>query len=87
MMLAGAKGHGITMQETTPIERRRQFCSRCNGLMFEYYHSPDGHFGLVGDIYGESIAGKTSVRCPTCGARYRLLEMLDATGWPVAREL
>jgi DNA-directed RNA polymerase subunit RPC12/RpoP len=66
-------------------ERRRQFCARCGQLMFEYFRSPDGHFGLVDDITRASDGHGTEVRCPTCGARYRLLDRLDPTGQPVVR--
>jgi DNA-directed RNA polymerase subunit RPC12/RpoP len=67
------------------VERRRQFCARCGQLMFEFYRSPDGHFGLVGDVGREASQGVAQVRCPTCGARYRLRERVDAMGQPVDR--
>ena len=67
------------------VERRRQFCARCGQFMFEFYRSPDGHFGLVGDIGREASPRGFQVRCPTCGARYRLLERVDAMGQPVDR--
>jgi ribosomal protein S27AE len=67
------------------VERRRQFCVRCGQLMFEFYRSPDGHFGLVGDVEREALRGIVQVRCPTCGARYRLRERVDAMGQPVDR--
>jgi hypothetical protein len=53
--------------------------------MFEFYRSPDGHFGLVGDVGAEASARGREMRCPTCGARYRLLDRVDAAGQPVAR--
>jgi hypothetical protein len=53
--------------------------------MFEFYRSPDGHFGLVGDAGQEASPGGFQVRCPTCGAQYRLLERVNATGRPVDR--
>lgn len=53
--------------------------------MFEFYRSPDGHFGLVGDVGPQASALGLEVRCPTCEARYRLLERVDAAGQPVAR--
>lgn len=53
--------------------------------MFEYYRSADGHFGLVDSPGREESASTWGVRCPTCGARYRLLERLDAMGNPVVR--
>jgi DNA-directed RNA polymerase subunit RPC12/RpoP len=67
------------------VQRRRQFCARCGQLMFEFYRSPDGHFGLVGEVGTEALARGLEVACPTCGARYRLLERVDAAGQPVAR--
>jgi hypothetical protein len=73
------------MTEAVCVVRRRQFCTRCGQLMFEFYRSPDGHFGLVGDVGAEASALGLEVRCPTCGARYRLLERVDAAGQPVAR--
>ena len=73
------------MLEANRIERRRQFCARCGQFMFEFYRSPDGHFGLVGDAKQEASQGEVQVRCPSCGARYRLLERVDAMGQPVDR--
>jgi len=68
------------------VQRRRQFCVRCNQLMFEYFLSPDGHFGLVNELGGEGARPKREVSCATCGARYELLEKVDATGQPVVRK-
>ena len=73
------------MNDALRVVRRRQFCARCGQLMFEFYRSPDGHFGLVGDVGTEASARGLEVRCPTCDARYRLLERVDASGQPVAR--
>jgi hypothetical protein len=73
------------MIETVGVVRRRQFCARCGQLMFEFYRSPDGHFGLVSDVGAETSALGLDVRCPTCDARYRLLERVDAAGQPVTR--
>lgn len=75
------------MPEQYRDHRRRQFCARCGQLMFEYFRSPDGHFGMV-DWPRQSQAGRSSseVRCPTCGAQYRLLERLNAMGQPVERK-
>jgi len=70
------------------VERRRQFCLRCGQLMFEYFRSPDGHFGLVASPE-EPDSGerdRREVRCPTCGARYRLLDRLSAMGQPIERQ-
>ena len=74
------------MSETTAVLRRRQLCARCGQLMFEYFRSPDGHFGLVDEIARASDERGGEMLCPTCGARYRLLERLDPTGRPVARK-
>jgi DNA-directed RNA polymerase subunit RPC12/RpoP len=73
------------MPEVTSVLRRRQYCARCGQLMFEFFRSPDGHFGLVGEVKGEESAHGFEVRCPACSARYRLLERVDAMGQPVAR--
>ena len=54
--------------------------------MFEYFRSPDGHFGVVDEIARVSAERGGEFLCPTCGARYRLLERLDPTGRPVARK-
>jgi hypothetical protein len=70
---------------TEAVERCRQFCARCGQLMFEFYRSPDGHFGVVGEAGAEASARGLEVTCSTCGARYRLLERVDAAGQPVAR--
>lgn len=53
--------------------------------MFEFYRSPDGHFGLVEDVSGDS-SRPSEVSCPTCGARYRLLARLDPMGQPVEKQ-
>ena len=68
------------------VQRRRQFCVGCNQLMFEYFLSPDGHFGLVNELGGEEARRKREASCATCGARYELLEKVDATGQPVVRK-
>ena len=73
------------MSESVHVVRRRQFCALCGQLMFEFYRSPDGHFGLVGDVGAEATARGLQVRCPTCRTPYRLLERVDAAGQPVAR--
>jgi len=76
------------MNETPRVDHRRQFCSRCNHLMFEYYGSSDGHFGLAhlsGSQAVEGPASRREVQCLKCGARYRLLERLDGTGQAVNR--
>ena len=73
------------MTEVDRVVRRRQFCALCGQLMFEFYRSPDGHFGLVGEVETETSARGVVVRCPTCRARYRLLERVDAAGQLVAR--
>ena len=73
------------MTPKPPSERRRQFCARCGQLMFEYFRSPDGHFGFVNDIPRAADGRSGEVVCPTCGARYRLLDRVDSMGRPVAR--
>jgi len=73
------------MTDPDRVLRRRQFCALCGQLMFEFYRSPDGHYGLVGEVGTAMSAGGREVRCPTCGTRYRLLERVDASGQPVAR--
>jgi len=73
------------MTDSVCVVRRRQYCGRCGQLMFEFYRSPDGHFGMVGDLGAQASARGFEVRCRTCGARYRLLERVDAAGQPVAR--
>lgn len=52
--------------------------------MFEFFRSPDGCFGLASDAACD-MGKPGEVRCPTCGARYRFLDKLDAMGQPVAR--
>ena len=73
------------MTDAIRVVRRRQYCGRCGQLMFEFHRSPDGHFGLVDDVGAEASGRGLAMRCPTCGARYRLLERVDAAGQPVAR--
>ena len=76
-------GGGKGLSEAPSVNHRRQFCSRCNHMMFEYYASPDGHFGLVslsGSKAVEGLMSRREVQCLKCGARYRLLDRLDATG-------
>ena len=73
------------MREEASVLRRRQYCARCTQLMFEFYRSPDGHFGLVSEVKGVQSPRGLQVRCPTCGARYQVLERVDAMGQPVAR--
>jgi len=73
------------MTETTATFRR-QSCGRCGQVMFEFLCSPDGHFGLVDDVRGSPHTDGDEIRCPTCGARYRLLKRLDPSGRPVERK-
>jgi len=71
------------MSEAPRVDHRRQSCSRCNHLMFEYYASPDGHFGLANLSGSKPVEGPSSrreVQCLKCGARYRLLDRLDGMG-------
>ena len=68
-------------------QRRRQFCVRCNQLMFEYFLSPDGHFGLLNEVGRRDGRGKAVTVCAACGAIYEMLEKADATGQPAVRKL
>jgi hypothetical protein len=54
--------------------------------MFEYFLSPDGHFGVVNEVGREDARRKREVICTTCGAIYELLDRVDATGQPVVRK-
>jgi hypothetical protein len=54
--------------------------------MFEYHSSPDGHFGLVDDVRKSVADGGNELHCPTCGARYKLLDRISPTGQPVERQ-
>jgi len=76
----------VQVPEELSVNRRRQFCARCGQMMFEYFRSPDGHFGVVDDVGAFVEASRAEVFCPTCGARYRLLERLSPTGQPVERK-
>ena len=67
-------------------QRRRQYCARCNNMMFEYFLSPDGHFGLVSEVGREEAQRRLEVACRTCGAIYELLDKVDAMGQPVVRK-
>lgn len=75
------------MTEDHNVSHRRQFCALCGQLMFAYFRSPDGHFGLVNSVDRSNTLGNDdSLRCQTCGARYRLLDRLNAMGAPVERK-
>ena len=75
------------MNEEPIVARRRQFCALCGQLMFAYFHSPDGHFGLIDSLGPPPVPGDDrEVCCQTCGTRYRLLERLNAMGQPVERK-
>jgi DNA-directed RNA polymerase subunit RPC12/RpoP len=73
------------MAEAEGTARRRQFCARCGQFMFEFYRSPDGHYGLVGEIATQASPQGLELRCPTCGTRYCQLDRVDIAGQPVAR--
>jgi hypothetical protein len=75
----------MIMTESIGAVRRRQYCVLCGQQMFEFYRSPDGHFGFVDDVKAETSARGLHVRCATCGACYRLLDRVDASGQPVAK--
>ena len=68
------------------VQRRRQLCARCNQLMFEYFLSPDGHFGLLNEVARDEARRKPGVVCATCGASYELLDVVGATGQPLVRK-
>jgi hypothetical protein len=54
--------------------------------MFEYFLSPDGHFGLVNEAGGGEASVSSEVLCATCGARYVLMDKVDGSGRPVVRK-
>jgi hypothetical protein len=69
------------------VRRRRQFCALCGQLMFEYFSSADGHFGLVDSLASSDKGGdRHKINCPACGSQYCLLERLNSMGAPVERE-
>ena len=72
--------------DVSGAQRRRQYCARCNQLMFEYFLSPDGHFGLLKEVGCKEGRREPEVACATCGAMYELLDKVDATGQPVSRK-
>ena len=72
------------MDHSTP--RRRQYCLRCNQPLFEYFLSPDGHFGVLNELVRKEARRRTVVECPACGASYELLDKVAAGGQPVARK-
>jgi ribosomal protein S27AE len=74
------------MLDLTGAARRRQYCGRCNKLMFEFFVSPDGHFGLVSDISRQGTRNPNEINCPVCGAGYELLAKVDGAGQPVVRK-
>jgi hypothetical protein len=73
------------MTEPAPVKRRRQFCTRCGQLMFEYYSARDGHFGVVNDLGSWVSVERKVMHCRTCGACYRWLDRLGFQGQPVTR--
>jgi len=66
--------------------RRRQYCARCNQLMFEYFLSPDGHFGLLSEVGRQGNPNTAEIVCAACGAIYEVLDKVDPTGQPVVRK-
>ena len=62
-----------------------EFCARCGQAMFEYFRSPDGHFGMVSRPPSPEGDKAKEITCPTCGTLYILLDRLDAQGRPVRR--
>ncbi len=77
---------GLKPMNESTSRRRRQFCARCGQLMFEFFSSPDGHFGLVDELRAGRGRHGSEVVCPSCGARYRLLDRINAMGQPVERK-
>jgi hypothetical protein len=74
------------MADLSRVARQRQFCGRCGQLMFEFFASPDGHFGVVNDLRRvDNNRESDLVRCSVCGAQYRLLDRLNAIGQAVER--
>jgi len=76
------------MNDAPRVDHRRQFCSRCNHMMFEFYASADGHFGLASLAGSRQVEGPASsyeVQCLKCGARYRLLDRRGCHGQAVNR--
>lgn len=61
--------------------------------MFDFFRSPDGHFGLASRPYsasgiaesGDQPEGPNEVHCPTCQMRYRFLDRVNAMGQPIER--
>jgi len=84
------RANDMVMSSGVQAQRCRQFCSRCGQLMFEYFRSPDGHFGLANAPPTDTAAIRTGrddeISCPLCGARYRLLERTNAMGQAVERK-
>ena len=72
------------MTESVCVVRRRQFCALCGQRMFDFYRSPDGHFGLVDDVKVGVLPRGFEARCSTRGARYRMLDRVDAAQQPLA---
>lgn len=76
------------MADTPSIERRRQYCSRCGQWMFDFYRSPDGHYGVAGSLECLQDTRRSAARiicCPSCRARYQMLDRLSAMGHPVEK--
>jgi len=82
----GERGErSFKMASRPQIEFRRESCARCGQVMFEYYRSPDGHFGVANRPCESGRGAEAEIACPTCGALYILLDRLDAQGRPVRR--
>jgi hypothetical protein len=54
--------------------------------MFEFFSSPDGHFGVADELRQSKDAQRHEVICPACGARYRLLDRINPMGQPIERK-
>ncbi len=74
------------MRKTPSVSRKRQFCGRCGLQIFEFFASPDGHFGLASELTRDSGVKHGDVHCPTCGARYRMLDRISNMGQVVRRK-
>jgi len=74
-----------SMGQQGKTRRCREFCARCGQAMFEYFRSPDGHFGMVGPPPMPGQDKGKEIACPMCDTLYILLDRLDAQGRPVRR--
>jgi hypothetical protein len=76
------------MSDSASVVHRRFYCFRCGQLMFEFYRSPDGHFGLASEAgagHQLTAGSEKELSCPSCHAGYRLLDRINPLGHPVER--